>query len=105
MAFDDNNSLGNSAPTPTPVASITQPANGDAQVTAPQNQTQSTPQAPQPTQPSSPQIVSNPAQPTQDPNQDHPSVQRAGLLHSIAETLAGGPRYTQKIDENGNRVV
>jgi hypothetical protein len=33
----------------------------------------------------------------------HPAVKRAGVMYSIAETLAGGPRYTETIDENGNR--
>ncbi len=32
--------------------------------------------------------------------QDHPAVQRAGLLHSIAESLAGGPRYKTVTDVN-----
>ncbi len=30
----------------------------------------------------------------------HPSIQRAGVLRSIAETLAGGPRYNYTIDPN-----
>jgi hypothetical protein len=33
----------------------------------------------------------------------HPAVKRAGVMYSIAETLAGGPRYAETIDENGNR--
>jgi len=32
--------------------------------------------------------------------QVHPSIQRAGVLRSIAETLAGGPRYTYSTDVN-----
>src|SRR5215510_9960740 len=35
---------------------------------------------------------------------DHPLVKKAGVIRSIAETLAGGPRYATQIDENGNRV-
>lgn len=31
-------------------------------------------------------------------NPIHPSVQKAGILRSIAETLAGGPRFTTQID-------
>jgi hypothetical protein len=42
------------------------------------------------------------AQPTATQDQ-HPAVKRAGVLHSIAEALAGGPRYTERIDESGNR--
>lgn len=33
----------------------------------------------------------------------HPAVRRAGVMYSIAEALAGGPRYQETIDENGNR--
>jgi hypothetical protein len=32
------------------------------------------------------------------PQPDHPSVQRAGILRSIATALAGGPRFTTQID-------
>jgi hypothetical protein len=35
--------------------------------------------------------------------QDHPAIKRAGVMYSIAEALAGGPRYTEKIDAEGNR--
>jgi hypothetical protein len=42
------------------------------------------------------------AQPTSAPDQ-HPAVKRAGVMYSIAEALAGGPRYSEKIDESGNR--
>jgi hypothetical protein len=35
----------------------------------------------------------------------HPAIQRAGLLHSIAETLAGGPRYSTAINPDGTRTV
>lgn len=45
--------------------------------------------------------VSN-AQPSTVPEQ-HPAVKRAGLMHSIAEALAGGPRYSETIDADGNR--
>jgi hypothetical protein len=40
-----------------------------------------------------------PAAPPQQPQQ-HPSIQKASILHSIAETLAGGPRYTYDMDAN-----
>ncbi|HEY1804953.1 MAG TPA: hypothetical protein VGG45_10785 [Terracidiphilus sp.] len=33
--------------------------------------------------------------------QNHPSVQRASLLHTIAQTLAGGPRYKTSINDDG----
>ncbi len=34
------------------------------------------------------------------PPEQHPAVQRAGLLHSIAESLAGGPRFKTVTDVN-----
>lgn len=40
------------------------------------------------------------ATPVADPNANHPLVQKAGLLHTIATTLAGGPRYKTEIDPN-----
>lgn len=33
-----------------------------------------------------------------NPNANHPAVQRAGLFHTIAEALAGGPRYAVKVN-------
>lgn len=33
-------------------------------------------------------------------NTPHPAVQRAGVLRSVAEALAGGPRFTTTIDPN-----
>ncbi len=50
------------------------------------------------------QILSNPSAQT-DPNADHPAVKKAGLLRSVAETLAGGPRYTERVDDQGNRIL
>lgn len=41
--------------------------------------------------------VTNPA--------NHPAVQRASLLHTIAQTLAGGPRYTTSIDVNTGQLT
>lgn len=35
-----------------------------------------------------------------NPNAYHPSVQKAGLFHTIAEALAGGPRFDVKINPN-----
>ena len=79
---------------------------------APQTQpTQTTPSA----QPSS-NMVSNPAaqpanpqpqpaRPATDPNSNHPLVQHASVLHSIAETLAGGPRYKSVIDATGKTTL
>src|SRR5262249_10329742 len=35
---------------------------------------------------------------------DHPLVRKASIVRTVAETLAGGPRYVERIDANGNRV-
>lgn len=45
-----------------------------------------------------------PANPANDPNA-HPAIKRAGLLRSIAETLAGGPRVSETINPDGSRSV
>ena len=45
---------------------------------------------------------------TQRPHQDpaaHPSVQRASIINSIGEALAGGPRYTTAIDPSTGVVT
>lgn len=107
MAFEDNNSPGNSAPTP--IINNAQASTGDSTVTPPQYQSpQITPQvsanSQAPTQANAPQVVSNAPQPTQDPNANHPAVRRAGLLYSVAQSLAGGPRYSEKILDDGTRV-
>jgi hypothetical protein len=47
-------------------------------------------------------MVSN--TPPPDPVQDHPLVKKAGILHAVATALAGGQRYTERIDDNGERV-
>ncbi len=62
------------------------------------------------------QQVSNPSaiaqRGVQDPNLvkavdaaqlPHPAVKRASVMYDVAQALAGGPRYTETIDENGNR--
>src|SRR5882724_285148 len=45
--------------------------------------------------------VSNTQQPAQE---KHPAVQRASVLFEVAQALAGGPRYEERIDDNGNRI-
>ena len=37
-------------------------------------------------------------------NSQHREVKGAGILHDVAESLAGGPRYTYSVDENGKSV-
>jgi len=60
----------------------------------PQSATPTGQQTQKPVQPngSQPGTVSN------TPAQQHPSIQRASLLHSVAEALAGGPRTVTRID-------
>src|SRR5690242_9786482 len=64
---------------------------GDTQpISFPQNPSRSV-------KPSQGQVVSNVQQPTEEV---HPAVKRASVLYDIAQALAGGPRYTEAIDEN-----
>src|SRR5579871_4618320 len=44
------------------------------------------------------QIVNGVGTPQPDPIANHPLVQKAGLLNAVAQTLSGGPRYTESID-------
>jgi hypothetical protein len=45
-------------------------------------------------------MVSNPPAQTADPHANNPLVKAAGVMRSVAETLAGPPRYTTSIDAN-----
>lgn len=104
--------------TPANAASAT--PNGDgangASVTAPDNLTPREPNPDRSVKPASPPDGVAPSGPiaqrgVQDPNVKqavdaaqnpvvHPAVQRAGLLHSIAQELAGGPRFKYETDVN-----
>ena len=110
-----------------PDTNDTQPmVQNDAPAQASVNNTQPSPTAAQQLQqqpaasPSQPGAQSDPAAPTVDlsggentspdlgtaPQANvHPSLQRASLIHSIAQTLAGGPRYTYDIDPNSGRLI
>lgn len=48
------------------------------------------------------QMVSN--TPPPDPIENHPLVAKGRILHAVATALSGGQRYTETIDDNGNRV-
>ena len=72
---------------------------------------QSTPQATQvqqPTQPQQPDLSKAPkSAPAIGPTAPvappvPPQIQKASLFHDVAETLAGGPRYTYNVDAYGN---
>lgn len=69
----------------------------------PQSQQQQTPQRPvpgkQPDLSKAPQAAPPAAAPVKPVPQ---AVQKASVFHDIAETLAGGPRYTYNVDEYGN---
>jgi hypothetical protein len=93
---------------------VQQPQTPDGQVAAqqpqPQPQSPSQPQQQAPSQPQQP-TASQPqssdksaAQPNQPApaadNSNHPLVKHASILHDIAQTLAGGPRYKTSIDVN-----
>jgi hypothetical protein len=77
-----------------------------AQFQAPQSTTATAPGTPaqqvKPKDPNQQMVTGTVAQP--DPVQSHPLVQKASILHSVAETLAGGPRYKETIDADGNRI-
>jgi hypothetical protein len=53
--------------------------------------------------PAQPQMVSNPSTPQPPPV--HPAVQKAGIVHSIAQALAGGPSQSTTINPDGSRTV
>jgi hypothetical protein len=89
--------------TPEPPQSGQQPANTPA---APQSDNDQ--QLPNGQTTAAGAVVSNAAQqPQQQPSSaspsqpslaDHPAVQKASILHTVAQTLAGGPRYKTVID-------
>jgi len=71
---------------------------------------QSQPAQQSPPQPSpQPQASQQPAQPgngtVANAPAQHPAVQRASILRSVAEALAGGPRYTTQIDPQTGATV
>ncbi len=119
MIPSDNGSATTQQPVPPtteanpPVQQSAQPAPGPTQQPASASPaqagagaTQSTPAAPgAPKQPGSPQQapVGVPA-PLQGAAATHPSIQRAGVLRSIAQTLAGGPRYNYTVDANTGKM-
>src|ERR1039458_6117461 len=71
---------------------------------------QSSPPIPNQIQQGQPNQPQNPNQPNAQPKpagtpapqapEQHPSVQRAGWVHDVAETLAGGPKYQYNVDPN-----
>lgn len=56
--------------------------------------------APVPPSPPTPKGVS-----PDNPNATHPMVQKAGLLHTVFQALAGGPRVTMKINPDTGEMV
>jgi hypothetical protein len=86
LAAANQDSNPSPSPSPTPASASTPP---------PSLQTQSSPvTATIPsTQPTPAPTASNP-----DPNASHPLVKGASIIRSVAQTLAGGPRYTVTID-------
>lgn len=78
--------VGNQIPLPEAQSSQAPPQSAFTQAMQPD--VQQNPQAQQP------QVQQPPA----DPRDAHPSVQRASILHRVAETLAGGPQIKTTID-------
>jgi len=93
----------NDAAPETASASTPQPPVGQQ---GPQQQgPQQGPQQQSPSAPGKPDAnAPAPQAPAPDVSQ-HPSVQKAGLIHTIAQTLAGGPRYAEKIDANTGEMT
>ncbi|MFL6437711.1 MAG: hypothetical protein ACJ71Q_09040 [Terriglobales bacterium] len=109
MPFDDDSTpndttVANLQTSTAPSAQTPTPATATAAATAPAQAPMQAPVAqPGQQQPQQPQTVSNPsAQPQQAQQQSkHPWAQR---IRDVAEVLAGGKRYNETIDQNGNRV-
>lgn len=93
---DPQDTANNSTVTDTANAANT-PVASTPVVQPPAAQPQAAPVQPQQAQPS-------PAAPTTVSNQ-HPSVYRASVLRSIAETLSGGPQFTISIDPQTGTTV
>lgn len=106
----DNSAASNTPPTNTPPAATPTTSTPDADAQQPSSASPatspavSTPPQTQQTQPNGQQ-----QQPPTTPNAQpggvsntaptvHPSVARAGILRDVAQTLAGGPKYTTQID-------
>jgi len=99
MPFDPTNDAQNGAannPVATNTPDATQPTQPSALGAPVQPAAQQTPPA---ANPANNATVSN--APANDPNSNHPAVQRAGLLRTIAETLAGGPRFQAVPNSDG----
>jgi hypothetical protein len=116
MAFSDNDIISNAGANTPPAA-----APPDQQQPAtPASPTQDASAQNQPTSQSAPPQNGLPSQAQQkpkDPNQQmisgiaappdnsqHPLVQKAGIMNEVAQRLSGGPRFTEKIDDQGNRI-
>jgi hypothetical protein len=85
----------------TPVATPT--AQPNAATVAPDAVQQPQQMQPQPSQPSqaaqtAASIDATPNAAPVDTNSNHPAVKKASLLHDVAQSLAGGPRFTTTID-------
>ena len=90
------------------------PQSGTTKPGQSQTSSQDTSQQPNGLQPSTSssnaQIPQQPTKPlpalsAQQPDAQHPSVQRAGVIHSIATALAGGPRFTVSVDPSTGKTV
>jgi hypothetical protein len=113
MPFDSDtisNSPGTNTPPPTTVPQDQTPTT--SQDSSGQNTTNTTSQASPSTSPSTsggpqqataPQKDHSQQQPAPQPT-PHPLVQRASILRDVAETFAGGPRFTETIDASGNKI-
>src|ERR1700744_2935941 len=122
--INDNTIIADATPPPQQTGVSNPPnetinADQDAPASNTSQQPAITPSAQQPPQPSQQPVGSQPKTldeargpmnaPEQAPSQpdysNHPAVQRADLLHTIAQTLAGGPRFKTSINPNTGEMV
>lgn len=97
-----------SAPS-TPATSQPQPVQQSNTATIPNPMAQPPAQGVQPQQPAAANATIPQKPPVKYPQNNlpttpanHPSIQKAGLIKDIAQTLAGGPKISYQVDENGN---
>jgi hypothetical protein len=119
MPFDDSQINSSVAPDQAQAPSASPTTNAPATPASPSTPPVQPPLGASDVQPTTPGDSSVPAQPNPSvrPNQDqvsntpppvaqepHPAVKRASVLFEVAQALAGGPRYEERIDDNGNRI-
>lgn len=101
VATPPNDSIQSGPDAPNTPSNVSQPAMTPDNTGLTSASVEATPRQP------APKFTQFPAQSAdQTPDySNHPAVQRADLLHTIAQTLAGGPRFQTTIDPDTGHVV